>query len=510
MGDGNHKIKADSIKVYAVTVDAAGNGEKGNLMDPQPTLNLNGEQGFTIDLASPNGEAYIIEYETELIDEYVTNGGRIENTVSYDDNKVTKDFYYSQGIFDKTRGSIDFDKKEITWTINVTTEKHMDNFIIEDNFENYGVENGGTRLKLVNPDNPFTISNGIIPTEKTLKGTDGDEGFTLKFGNVSKNFTITYKTSFDILPNGAAYDEYKNTAIASWTGIKDGKDYSVEKEAVYKPSDNTGNNGYKNGSFDHVNQEFNWNLAVNINKQNINGTKLVDEIEEGHKLVFDSIKVHKLILDKNDEGTLGDEVTEGFTVSDKKDQGFTITFTVDTTDAYIITYQTIDSDDIIGNKGENKYENTATFTTIDDQEFELKASTTVQHANELIDKKAQTNANEETITWTVDVNQSHSAIGEITLSDKVSENQLILPETFKIREILMNKDGGISHGEWEYVTPKVIKEDNSFTLDLGNLDQRGYQVEYKTFFLVDMETNFQMKLLLTIQEEQLEHQMSQI
>lgn len=493
---GTHKINKESIKVYNVTVDAAGNGTKGTLVAPQPTATLSDdEKTFTINLDSPNGEAYLIEYETVFDGEYVTTNSTVDNTASYDNEKIadTDGFSISEGIFSKSRGEIDYVNKEITWKIHVNVEQDMNNFVIEDDFENYGGENGGTRQKLVNPsNNPFVISSGVNVSTLTLKGTNGDEGFILNFGNLTKgtNFTITYKTKFDILPNGTAYTEYKNTAEAKWESPIDDKQYNLTKSATFTPSGSTSNNGYKNGSFDHVNQVFNWKLAVNINKQDINGATLVDVIGEGHELVPETIKIHQLNLGVNDQtGTSGAELKTGHTITlnpDKK--GFSIDFNNLTIEqknqAYIVTYQTKDSDNIIGKtNGSGTYGNTATFTTPNSGSFTLPASATVQHANELIAKDAKTNSADETITWTVDVNKSHSALDEITLTDKMSENQLILPDTFKMREIKMDAEGKISYGAWESITPEINSTENSFTLSLGELNKKGYQIEYKTFFL---------------------------
>lgn len=494
---GNHEILPDTIKVYSVSVNAAGEGTKGAEVNPQPKISVSdSKKSYSVELESPNGEAYFIEYKTKYGKEFVTEAGRIENSISDGEGNTSKDgFDYSQGIFSKNRGAIDFDQKVITWTINVNVEKDMNDFIISDVFSSDTA--GESRQTLVNPDTPFTISNGVETIEPPI--IDPKKGFTLKFGNLEKgNFTITYKTKFDILPNGSAYPLYKNTATATWKSPNDSKEYSITDDAKYETGNtNTGNNGYKNGSFDHVSQVFNWNIAVNINKQNIKGATLVDDIKPGHKLDQTSIEVYTLNLTGGDDtGTKGNRVPEDsgmYTVSNKEDQGFTITFNQDTTDAYLITYKTVDSDDIIGNviEGEDgavintdKYENTAIFSTQNDGSFTLNASTVVKNANKLINKTAKTNPDEETITWTININESHSALGDITLTDKMSENQLILPETFQIREIRMDSNGNLSYeDDWKSVVPVINSAENSFKLDLDDMTKKGYQVEYKTFFL---------------------------
>ncbi|AXI00758.1 LPXTG cell wall anchor domain-containing protein [Sporosarcina sp. PTS2304] len=492
---GPHKIIGSTVKAYNVTVDSLGNGTKGSLVSPQPTFNLDADgKGFTVELASPNGEAYFIEYDTEYDKEFVTAGGSVKNTVTDDTNPASDTILIEENIFSKTRSSIDYNNKIITWTISVNAEHAMNGFTIEDDFESYST--GGTRQKLVNPSNPFIITNSVIPTNKALKGTDGDAGFTLEFGNLTKgqNFTITYQTKFDILPNGTTYGEYKNTAIGSWTGAVDGKTYSIPKSAEYAPGNSspTGKNGYKNGEFDHVDQVFNWNLAVNINKQEINGATLTDTIGDGHAIVDGSIKVYKLNLGNDDEtGTVGAEVTSGFTFTEKTAKKFVITFNASTTDAYIVKYQTKDTDNVIGN-GPNgdTYGNTASFATPNSGSFPFTATAEVKHANKLIVKTATQNPNDETITWLVKVNESHSTLGNITLYDKMSPNQLILTETFEKREIRMNKAGTHSYGPWVAFTPTVDKANNSFTYNLGELNKIGYEVRYKTFFLGANNENF--------------------
>ena len=482
---GPHKVIPGSIKVYNVTVNASGEGEKGADTNLGSTATIHDSgKGFDITLNSPNGEAYLIEYETEYEKDFVIGGTNVENTVTDGPNRDSAGFGIAENIFTKTRGNIDFDNKVITWTLSVNVEKDMKSFIIEDTFTNY--TEGGTRQTLLGEDdNQFTISNGIQPTSATV--TDKTKGFKLEFGDLRKgtNFTVTYKTKFDILPNGTAYGAYENKANAKWNSPVDNKDYSVEKSAGYYPGDTspTKNNGYKNGTFDHANQVFNWNVAVNINKQQINGSTLVDTIGDGHELVPRSIKIHKLILSDNDEGEKGEEVTTGFNLKEDSKKQFTLTFTDDTTDAYLLTYQTKDSDAIIGNDGTAIYANEAIFDTANNGEFPLSASVKVKHANELIKKNASPNGIEETITWKIEVNKSHSKLGEITLTDIMSDNQLILEETFEKREIKMNEEGTISYGEWEKVTIEKLADKNGFTLELGNLDKKGYEIRYKTFFL---------------------------
>lgn len=499
---GPHTFVEGSVNVYPVTVDLEGNGtpDKNNpIANPDSNISTNGKT-LTIELASPNGEAYYIEYETEHDENeegYITEGPNVTNKVKYDGNEDDKTLDISENIFDKNIGDIDFDNKLVTWKLTVNPERAMNDFVITDLFESY--TEGGTRQTLVNLDGTSLDFNNLEKvftnhdkiTNATLKD-DETEGFELNLGTVTagSQFTIEYRTKLDFQSSGASYGEYENTAEAKWKHPTTNSEYDVEKSADYKPTDETADNGYKNGTFDHVEQVFNWNLAVNITKQNIQGATVVDKIGEGHILIEDSIEVRKLILSTNDQkGTPGDKVdSEVYKITESDDNGFTLTFDnnlgSNNNEAYIITYQTEDEDEIIGQKdGSNEYSNEATFTSGDGGEFELKASTTVKNANKLIDKDVNINNADETITWTIDVNESHSELGNIVLTDNPSNNQLILEDTFRKREILMDAAGKIAYGAWEDITPTSVDHDNNeFTIDLGNLDKKGYQIEYTTFF----------------------------
>ncbi|WP_042470736.1 collagen binding domain-containing protein [Bacillus ndiopicus] len=489
--NGPHVIKDGTVQIFHVTVDTAGNGTKGTLVTPQPTIAItNGGKTLEVELESPNGEAYIIEYETELDDEfYVGPGESVSNSAKYDAEESSDGFRISEGIFTKNRSGINYDKKEITWTLTINAEKPMKDVVITDTITKI---DGYTRQTLI--EDSFTgLPSGVNPTDIVKDGKGYIDSFTLALGDLSQGrYTITYKTKFDIDANGATYGVYGNTADLDWKGSTDS--YHLTKNANYDPgSSPTGKNGYKEGSFDHVEQVFNWKLAVNINKQPINGAILEDTILEGHKLVSGSVKVYKLDLTVSEKGQKAEELITGRTINET-DKGFTLKFTENTTDAYIVEYQTEDEDEIIGHSGGGTYGNTAEFTTIDNKTFPFEATATVQHANKLITKDSPSqNSNEETITWTVKVNESHSTLGNpVTLTDKMSTNQLILKDTFEVREIKMNVQGIHSYGDWEQITPTFDEENNSFSLDL-DLNQKGWEVRYTTFFTGGPDETFSNK-----------------
>ncbi|MFD1927801.1 collagen binding domain-containing protein [Sporosarcina siberiensis] len=508
---GAHAIVDNStIKIYTVNVDI--NGEEiGDLVEVTSYYNpASTSSGKKLDINfgadAENGQAFKIIYTTESTSEFIIKGTKVINTVTSPNiTPAEKELPLTENIFTKSKvvnhGAGD---STITWTLTINADKEMKKLVIDDVFQLTGGDSRQTLIKGMPGDKYFAISNNSEVTETI---TDARLGYKLEFKNpipVGTSITVIYKTRMDVDSSGATY-EYGNTATITWDGASSTGN-EIVKSALYKPVDTPmGKNGYKSldnirtYGFDHVNQVFNWELAVNISKQNINGAKVVDTVGSGHEVVkLEEIKVYLLNLnDDNDIGESGTELTKesGWTLSeDSTVQKFTINFSGlpdgAKKQAYIIKYQTKDSDTVIGNvdgntKKSNEYVNNALFT-IDGKDYPFEAKGKIRFANELIDKSATTNAEDETITWKVNINKSHSILGNITLTDKPSANQMLLKDTFIKREILRSIDGGFTISDIKIPIPSEdIKdnEDGSFSIELGNFDQKGYQIEYKTFFL---------------------------
>lgn len=527
-----HKIDQDSIKVYEVTVNGEGQeASKSELTlgtGYTATLSNNNKELFVDFAKSASGnsvtQAFKITYDTISTAEFITGPSTVKNTVT-STNVDSKSQPYvkegtldlGEGIFSKTREHIDFSNKTITWKLEINAEKDLKNLKVVDTFTEISGESYQTLLETSDGSGKYLTIEGFEPSKTTFTIQDGDskkedlkKGYTLLFNEtISKGskIIITYKTKFDIKANGSAYPQYGNEAKATWNGQTSSAN-TIKKEANYTPGETpTGKNGYKKGTFDHIEQTFDWNVAVNINKQDINGATVKDTLGLGHYITkedFDNISIKQLNLGGNDDtGKPGVDLDDNFynLTPIEKDgviTGFTLEFKNLDTDssknnqAYIINYQTKDTDNIIGqdidniiSQGTNKqseYTNTAEFQTTENYKYEGKVE--IKNANELISKKANTNPNEETITWTVDINKSHSNLGDIELTDKPSDNQLLLKDTFKKRPYKISTDGTITYGDWEKIDPNdiSISKDDGFVLKLGKLEKVGYQVEYKTFF----------------------------
>ncbi|MGG2084414.1 collagen binding domain-containing protein [Lysinibacillus pakistanensis] len=526
-----HVIDTDTIKVYAMTVNdtgiATGAGTEIDATEytVNPIVDNGRANGFRLEFNNSITKAYRITYNAKLPDDFYSNNATtITNSVISGSVAQAKTATHTlkEGILTKSR-TVDTNRKEITWTITVKADndtadgKDITNLTIVDTFTE-GSHNAPHTLVDANNDSLINASDITVSNMTGQNISIDANGFTLTGGTVAKGqtATITYKTAYEILSDGSVHEQgYGNKAIASWTTDKS---YSVEKSAHYKPESNSVNNGRKQGKYDYVDQVFNWDIKVNINKQNINNAVLHDVIGEGHVIVPGTFKVKEFTLDTTDDdekGTEGADLPAGLYSLDipSDNKSFTLTLANDLGNAnnkvYIVKYQTKDSDNIIGIESSAKtdknksYTNTATFTTNVgvSKVYNLPATPVpVYYANKLIEKgNPSSNSNQTTtapgsnstterLTWTLNVNRSLSTLGEVKVEDVPSGNQMLLKETIQVRKNAVNKDTGISSsGNWS--TPSSLgftvtfTANGGFEIDFGVLNKESYQIQYQTLVL---------------------------
>jgi len=510
-----HVIDTSTIRVYKVSVDASGNASSEIEVTGSGYSISNVTNGFILQFENGITDAYRVTYDANLPNDFYDDNSALtmENTVTSGSGKTEKDTHrISEGILTKS-STVNTDAKEITWTITVrannqsATGKDITGLEITDVFStashdgpHYLIDDSGNRTTDVRAINVSNMTGHSIELNA--------DGFKLTGGTVVKGrtATITYKTAYEIRPDGSVYTQgYGNTATAVWTTDKT---YTVTKQDNYTPKTNSINNGRKQGSYDYVAQRFNWNIKVNINKQDISNAVLYDLVGDGHEIVKDTIVIKEFMLTSNDEddesGTEGDELSRELYDLEiaPNNKSYTLTFKntlgAANNKVYIIKYQTKDSDNIIGIesdiKNENKlYTNEATFTTNVGTPKTYNLTSTpvrVTYANELITKSVNGNSNTsstEKLTWTIHVNRSMSTLGNVKLSDNLSGNLMLLKETLKVRKYDV-KTGGVFNGDtWEDPASLglvvTFTENGGFEIDFGQLNKEGYQVNYETLVL---------------------------
>ncbi|ODV54701.1 collagen binding domain-containing protein [Lysinibacillus fusiformis] len=517
LSDG-HIIDLDTIKVYEMTVDDTGNATgAGTLINATNYTVDPVTKGFKLTFNNDIANAYRITYDAKLTDDFYS-----DSTITTMTNKVTSGTVsqaktdthtLKEDILTKSR-TVDTDKKEITWTITIKADNKSNDgtdiqgLTISDTFTE-GSYNALHKLVDANNDGQIDVADITVSNMADQTIVLDDNGFTLTGGTVAKGQTavITYKTAYEILPDGSIYEQgYGNTAIANWTTDKL---YSITKSAHYRPDSNSVHNGRKQGAYDYIEQVFNWDIKININKQTINNAVLEDTIGEGHEIIPGtfSIKEFTLTTPNNDEiGTEGANLDPSLytLVVAPNNKSFTVTFANDLGAAnnkvYIIKYQTKDSDNIIGIESDTKddktkaYTNTATFTTNvggNSKTYNLPAtSVTPGYVNQLITKGApSSNSSTEQLTWTLNINRSLSSLGATKVSDVPSENQLLLKDTIKVKKYNVSASTGTSVPSGIWLDPTALgftvtfPTTGGFEIDFGQLNKEGYQVQYRTLVL---------------------------
>lgn len=535
---GPHNIDTSSIKVYKMSTDANGNvvdtgteigGLSGGENPNGPSYTIipvqdgeNNVKGFNLKFDGSVTAAYKITYTAKYGKEfYEGESGTVKNEVNAGIHTDTKSYPVGQNILRKSH-TLDLANQELTWTITIKADNaDITNLTLTDVFASKDTVTGMGEQRL---EGNITITGTTSgnPTIEISKDSEGNptEGFTISGINITKGktATITYKTKYAVGEDGKVASEYKNTATATWT--KDSIDYSIEVSDSYKPQATTTNNGRKEGSYNYSTQTFTWGIIVNFNKKDIQGAILTDNLGPGHDIVADSLKIYNFTPSGSDDtkGTKGDlsnliagtDYTVSYNATNGKSTGYTLTFKSDlesgkNNKAYYIEYETRDSDNIIGlsrdeqtgqaSKDQGKYTNTATFKTKDTTTHTLESKpVTVKDANHLISKGVESNSTKETLTWTIEINKSLSDIGEVTLTDKPSENLMLIPDTIEVQEMISvnNYNGKITYSSWTKPNPAptIDNEEGSFTLALGNLSKKAVQVRYETLVLGKQGDNY--------------------
>ncbi|MER2170580.1 MAG: collagen binding domain-containing protein [Psychrobacillus psychrodurans] len=516
-----HLIDTTTIKVYKVEIEngAKKPGTTDQLLDPAE-YTISGILGsakeassFELKFNNDITEAYRIVYQANYVEQDFYDGNSntiITNIATYDSKSVSASHTLTNALLTKSQ-TVDFATKQITWTINIKNDHHtkpITGLTLNDQFEMTGKTGEHT---LIGGEAGIAITNAGTPT----KTVDSDnKGFEITNITIAPNTTVEvkYKTSFAISDEGTVVvNGYGNTATTTWTSAE--KEYTQTRTQHYTPGTTTVNNGTKSGKIDYTNQKFTWEVRVNINKKDIQSAVLTDEIKAGHEFVEGSLKVYKLTLGINDDvGTYStaDELSaSNYDLSiDLDKKGYSLTFknSLDATlnnEAYVVVYETKDSDNIFGIGSNedgytagNVYGNEAKFQTRGTQNFTLNSTPVTiptDIANSLIKKGAPIqNSSAQKVTWMLDVNKSHSNLGETVVEDTPSQNLMLVPNSIKLRAYAVSATAISAGSTWQtpeqLKTTGVLKEDIEFTpeggfkLIFGNLTT-GYQVQYETIGL---------------------------
>ncbi|WP_127460517.1 collagen binding domain-containing protein [Paenibacillus elgii] len=435
-------LVAGSLHVYQVTIDSKGSEILGAEL-PAASYKVTPEtaaksNGFKLQFLQDISSAYKIKYQTKA-NNRVFDGTKITNKVtsgSGDSDTATRDI--NQVIITKSAGAVDYQAKTAAWSITLNRDSApMTNVVVTDSFPNKG-------MRLI--PGSLTVKEGNKPMDATDYTVDAsvpaDQGFKITFNRaLYGQVTITYSTEFNMDWLGNNATNFLNQATVAWV---DGNSKAQTKtvSATFDPRIEVKNNGFKNGVYDASLKQITWTVGVNYNGKTLAGAVVQDTLESGQKLIDNSLTVYNMNIAANGTPSLGtvvDSTYYNYTVD--KDNKLTVTFLKPISAPYTIVFKT----SLEGKLIDNKVNNTATlFDGTTPVSKNLTASVNIPFGGEYLNKSGTQNGDK--INWTILINRGQSTVTNAKIVDTPSENQLLLPGTFKLFTTKVDAGGKVTKG----------------------------------------------------------------
>ncbi|MFA9458390.1 Cna B-type domain-containing protein [Halalkalibacter sp. AB-rgal2] len=485
----NQQLVEGSFEVVAVEI----NPDTGDEIGETPVSSDNYSiietaDGFELGFNDAINQAYKIVYQTTAIDR-VDNNYTVENEISDEFGHSSEaNRGISQGIFIKSHGTPNYKDKETNWSITINHDEHvMEDVVFTDTLpEGFTLED----IHVSHEGNEWEDGEQYSLDYNELTGL-----IEITFNqDLTKRVNIHYTTLIDF--DEAGRGSHVNNAGLEW--VPEGDDTSVSREAsaTFTPDGYTQNNGFKHGSYNLETKEITWTIGVNYNNETLNDVVVEDFIIGEQNFDIDDVKVYEMNLTSvANHYEIGDDVTEHYTISSTTREEESITqdgFQVllgDITTAFVIQYTTDLNDQLV----EASYDNEATVSSTNKDDFGLHTTVSPQYGGQFIDKSGQQNAtNGRIVNWRMNLNFSQSSVANFDVHDTPSINQTILRDTLVVYEtnvsgnsINKNEDSILEEGV-DYTLVFSEDEDTgqeSFTLTFNDEIDRAYVLEYDTYIL---------------------------
>lgn len=469
---GKMELVENSLKFQEVTIDengnAGNNGEPINL--PSGATLVNGIDQFEV-TGIITDKAYKVTYQT-IVKDRVLEAFEVSNTTGFGPHSSTVTgtkvgTYYGS----KSAGNVDYHNKTIDWKIEINHDEYpMKEISITDTL--------GAGLTLKEESLKVTVNGNEYPKEDyTLTGVNP---FTIKFLDTyttDKKIVITYKTNYvaDLVPGNKA----TNKADITWT--PEGSVTSITKEvtAETKLNQSTGNNHWKNGSYNPSTKEITWTIYTNYRENVISDLIIKDTPLGNQKIIADSVIVKELSIAGNGKITEGNTLEDLATVDVDSN---TMEVKIGSTNkAYKIEYKTsiADLSDI-----QKEYVNAAEVFDSTTSLSKINAKVGIANAHVYGAKSGKQDGKQ--IHWSVTVNPGQQKVTNLQLEDTISENQEYLIDTVKVYKATVNNDGKATKtGEpisSDRYTFTHVKDTPTFTIIWNDTVERAFVVEYSTLF----------------------------
>ncbi|MBK5427054.1 SpaA isopeptide-forming pilin-related protein [Bacillus sp. TH30] len=312
---------------------------------------------------------------------------------------------------------------QINWKVEMNkTKDKLTNAVFQDDIPNgASLNEGSIKVYYLEVDiNGKTTRGAEVPKEEYVLTSSSDK--------LNIAFKKETNTAYEIEYATKITDESVTSFINSAKVSSDNQD-SVSTNATVTVS--RGTHLEKDSKYNPKTQTIEWTITYNGDQRDIKKADalLKDVLDKSHKVDKNSIVVKNASYDDTGKLVTGDNATN-FTVKET-DEGFDLQFTEDINSAYVITYTSKATNDVIKDgEIENKI--------IADGKWNKTNKVTLKQQN--IIKKHNKNAgdtdyNAKTTKWTIVVNDNKYALNDAVIKDTFDFGGLTLQEnSFKITD----------------------------------------------------------------------------
>ncbi|HDR4603426.1 TPA: LPXTG cell wall anchor domain-containing protein [Bacillus cereus] len=319
---------------------------------------------------------------------------------------------------------------EINWSVEMNkTKDTLKNTVFKDNIPQ-GTSLNKDSIKVyyleVDVNGNATRGKEADPADYKIISSDGSKLEIAFKDSIKKAYQIEYVTK---ITDENVKNFQNNVTITS--------DNQGQQKASSTVTVSRGTHLNKTSKYDPKTQTIEWTITYNGDQRNIKKTDalLKDIFDDTHELDVNSIVVKNASYDDKGRLVTGDAVNN-YTVSNKKN-GFDLQFNEDINSAYVITYKTKPTNNVIKD-GKIKNIVTADNGSSKENEAGFQQQNIIKSNN-----KAETNYKDKTTTWTITVNNNNYSL-----------NNAIITDTF-------------DHGGLQLKDKKLEIKDGDYTLQAG-------------------------------------------
>ncbi|MEG7969602.1 SpaA isopeptide-forming pilin-related protein [Bacillus cereus group sp. Sample30] len=401
-------------------------------------------KGHTIGSFTVTPDGKVTMTFNEYIEDHPNIAGNLNIRTEFNEVKITgttekqipfpikeKDVIIELDFKPKVKKSIDkkgvpdrpINTNQINWKVEMNkTKDKLTNAVFQDDIPNGAILNEDSiKVYYLEVDiNGKTTRGAEVPKEE-YELTSSSNKLNIAFKKeTNKAYEIEYATKI----TDESITSFKNNAKVSSKNQKD-----VSANATVTVS--RGTHLAKNSRYNPKTQTIEWTITFNGDQRDIKKADalLKDVLDKSHKVDKNSIVVKNASYDDAGKLVTGDNATN-FTVKET-DEGFDLQFNEDINSAYVITYTSKATNDVIKDgEIENKI--------IADGKWSQTNKVTLKQQN--IIKKHNKNAgdtdyNAKTTKWTIIVNDNNYVLNDAVITDTFDFGGLTLQEnSFKITD----------------------------------------------------------------------------